>query len=52
MVRGKFDVIGADMARVHEIGGISDHGPVYSQSLVMSPPPGALRLVEAAGEPL
>lgn len=52
MVRGQFDVVGSDVARVHKVGGIADHGPVYPQPLVVAPSPGTLRLMETAREPL
>lgn len=39
------------MARVDEVGGIADHGPVDAQALVWAAGGGAL-LLEAAGEPL
>lgn len=52
MVRGELDVVGTDVTCVHKVGGISDHRTIYPQSLMVSPPPRALGLVEATGEPL
>lgn len=52
MVRGKFNVVRSNMTRVDKVGRIADHRTVDSQVLVMPSSPGALWLVEAAGEPL
>lgn len=40
------------MAGVDKVGRIADHRTIDTETLVMSSSPGALRLVEAAGEPL
>lgn len=52
MVRGELDVVGSDVACVHKVRRVPDHGPVYPQPLVMPPAPRTLRLLEAAREPL
>ena len=37
---------------VYKVGRVADHRSIYSQALVVPPAARALRLVEAAGEPL
>lgn len=52
MVRGQLDVVGSDVACVHKVGGIPNHGPVYPEPLVVAPSPRTLWLMKAAREPL
>lgn len=52
VVRGQLDVVGSDVACVHKVGGIPNHGPVYPEPLMVAPSPGTLRLMKAAREPL
>lgn len=52
MVRGQFNIVRSNVTRVDEVGRIADHRTVDPEALVMPSSSGALRLVEAAGEPL